>query len=366
VPASALGEVLTDIAFVSPAMGYGYFVHQGLQHCQAKVAATADGGAVFAHLVEVTSWDCDDNPPVSHLTFVDQEDGFLYGPSLFVTHDGGRAWSPGHLPGRVLTVQAVGHSVWAASARCPSPAARYCRLLLFESSDGRRAWLRAAVPAVAANPYFDGAGGSWLVRSGPDLAYLLSSPSGPQGSNNYYVQLWVTNNGGTSWAARRAPCNIGATAAVLSAAPDGTLFLVCAGGASAGFEPKSVLRSVDGGLHWALGVHCALGPTRAPGCSSYINGGYLAGVVAVSASTVFVFGVRSSLLVSRDGGTSWAPVSPLIGDTGGFSGPLLLFSAKDAIVLGTNPRTNEDVSLWATSDGGSRWTAVVPHIAQEP
>ena len=49
-------------------------------------------------------------------------------------------------------------------------------------------------------------------------------------------------------AARRAPCNIGATAAVLSAAPDGTLFLVCAGGANAGFEPKSVLRSVDGGL----------------------------------------------------------------------------------------------------------------------
>jgi hypothetical protein len=174
VPASALGEVLTDIAFVSPAMGYGYFVHQGLQHCQAKVAATADGGAVFAHLVEVTSWDCDDNPPVSHLTFVDQEDGFLYGPSLFVTHDGGRAWSPGHLPGRVLTVQAVGQSVWAASASCPNPAARYCRLLLFESSDGGRAWLRAAVPAVAANPYFDGAGGSWLVRAGPDLAYLLS------------------------------------------------------------------------------------------------------------------------------------------------------------------------------------------------
>ncbi len=79
-----------------------------------------------------------------------------------------------------------------------------------------------------------------------------------------------------------------------------------------------------------------------------------------------MFGMRSSLLVSRDRGTSWAPVSPLIGDTGGFSGPLLLFSANDAIALGTNPRSNEDVSPWATWDGGSRWTAVVPHIAQGP
>jgi hypothetical protein len=127
VPASALGDVLSDIAFVSPDTGYGYFVHQGPRHCQAKVAATDDGGAVFAHLVQVASWDCDDNPPVSHLTFFDKEDGFLYGPGLFVTHDGGRAWSPSHLPGRLLTVQAVGQSVWAASARCPNPAARDCR-----------------------------------------------------------------------------------------------------------------------------------------------------------------------------------------------------------------------------------------------
>lgn len=204
------------------------------------------------------------------------------------------------------------------------------------------------------------------MRTGPQAAYLLSGPTRAQGSNEYYATMWATSNGGTSWAARPVPCHIGAMAASLSVAPDGTLFVVCSGEPSAGFQPKSVLRSADGGLDWVVEVDCVLVPKPSPGCSSDVNGGYLAGITAVSSSTVFLFGGRSSLLVSRDAGAEWGLVHPFIGDSGGSSGPVLSFNRNEAVALGSNPRSDEAPTIWATFDGGVRWKALVPHIAQGP
>ncbi len=90
-----------------------------------------------------------------------------------------------------------------------------------------------------------GRGGQPLLRRGrrklvgalrPGFGVLIVQPERPPREQQLLRPALGYQQRRDLWAARRAPCNIGATAAVLSAAPDGTLFLVCAGGASAGLS----------------------------------------------------------------------------------------------------------------------------------
>ena len=93
---------LAAIAFTSPAAGYGSFTGQVGGRCQVLAGRTTDGGARFAHLARVTAWPCSSYPPAAALTADSHGDAFLYGPGLFVTHDGGRTWANGHQPGVVV------------------------------------------------------------------------------------------------------------------------------------------------------------------------------------------------------------------------------------------------------------------------
>jgi photosystem II stability/assembly factor-like uncharacterized protein len=215
---------------------------------------------------------------------------------------------------------------------------------------------------LAPTPYLGEAGQSWLDRTSVPTAYLMSSATGKPGSNDDHAPIWLTTDGGATWSEHSVPCHMAAMSASLSVAPDGTLFVVCAGDPSAGFQPKSVVRSTDGGARWTVEMSCDIDvPRPGPGCSSYVNGGYLGVIDAVSPSTVFLCGGRSSLLVSRDDGARWAPVRPLIGDTSGGSGPVIFFNQHDGVTMANNPRSQDELTIWSTSDGGVSWKAVVPH-----
>jgi photosystem II stability/assembly factor-like uncharacterized protein len=202
-----------------------------------------------------------------------------------------------------------------------------------------------------------------MVRIGQSSAYLVpNAVNNPQDRANA-APLWFTKDGGTSWSERSIPCavNVASTIA-LSAAPDGTLLAVCAGEPGAGSQAKSALRSTDGGITWTVESSCPIAsPPSTPGCAvGPLNLGYLGGIVAVSADTVFLYGDRSSLLVSHDGGALWQAVQPLIGDTSAGTGQAVFFTNSDGIVLGEGGDTNEVVTLWSTSDGGAQWSSVVP------
>jgi hypothetical protein len=214
--AVAAGERLSYIAFLNPSLGYGYFVHQGAVRCEAEVAPTDDGGAVFGPLAKVTSWDCADTPSVHYLAVDDDGDGFLYGPDLYVTHDGGRKWASGDVSGRVVSVQAVGESIWVVTARCANPAMRACRLALFESRNGAPTWAPEPVPVARANPYVGEAGQSWLARTSLSSAYLISNPGGIAGSNDDRAPMWSTTNSGATWSERSVPVPLPRHSSVMS------------------------------------------------------------------------------------------------------------------------------------------------------
>jgi photosystem II stability/assembly factor-like uncharacterized protein len=330
-----------------------------------------NGGATFGPLVPVTSWNCADNAPVRSLAFDDHGDGFIYGPDLFVSHDSGKSWTTSTQPGAVLAVEALGLSIWMVESGCPSAStAATCQLRLLESTDGGRTWSSSsAAPANAVgNPYLgQGAGGqTWLVRISKSSAYLLSNPAtNPQGLGSDEARLWFTTDGGASWSSRSIRCGIYALSVVLSAAPDGTLLAVCADGPEAGSQVKSALRSSDGGVTWTVQSSCPFtGSGSSPSCGTEpLNFGYLAGIDALSADTVFLFGDRSSLLVSRDGGAHWQAVQPLIGDTSGGTQQAIFFNSSNGVVLGENGNNNDVSTLWTTSDAGTHWTAVVPRVS---
>jgi len=352
------GARLDGITFVSPEAGYGMFTSRAAGRCQILAGRTADGGARFTTLTHVTTWRCGENLPANFLAADGHGDAFLYDPGLFVSHDGGRTWAPGHQPGTVLAVATLGRSGWLVRAGCPRRG-RACRLRLLESANGGRTWAAAptqpagaTVPEAGGQPAQEGAAGqTWLLRTGRSSGYVLSSPASDR------APMWFTADAGETWSKRQVRCGpVGAISATVSAAPDGTLLAVCAGQPGMGFQAKSVGRSGDGGRSWAVYTPCL--PVR-PYCRP-LDFGYLGQIAAVSAGTVFLVGDRSSLLVTTDGGAHWRAVRPLIGDTSGGTSQVMFVSRRAGFVLGDDERNNDVPTIWRTFDGGAHWARVTP------
>jgi len=357
-PAPALAAV----AFSSPTAGYGLFEQQGASSCSDSVGRTSDGGAHFTALARVTSWRCAGNDPAGWLAFDDHGDGFLYGPKLFTSNDGGASWARSAQPGAVLAVAAVGRSVWMLEQVCAAGAhSTNCPLRLFESADGGRHFtpspqqppltLAGRVVALNAGSAY---GQSWLVRVNAHAAYLLAPPVPRPPSTADSAPLLYTGDGGASWTTRRIPCRSGLSA-VLSVAPDDALFAVCAGEPGTGAQAKSTAVSTDGGRTWSVHAPCPNLNT----CRTPLNYGYLGEVDATSARTAFVIGDRSALLVTRDGGQSWTALGD-VGDVNGEPAQVAFFGATDGLVLGRANTATAPVTIWHTSNGGHSWSAVVP------
>jgi photosystem II stability/assembly factor-like uncharacterized protein len=359
---AAQSDQLTDIAFFDPTTGYGLFDRQAQPTCQAVVGSTATGGADFGSLTVVTSWPCANAAPVSQLAFDDHGDGFLYRPDLFVTHDAGVTWTQVSQSGVVLWVEALGSSVWIVESSCPAPTdlSHPCPMRLLESADGGRTWSGVGVPIGASTVGLSAQ--TWLVRLSTSAAYLASNPSFSPENQTSTAPLWYTADSGRTWSTRRVDCGFNALADAISVAPDGTLVAVCADQPSAGAQPKSTVRSTDGGFTWHTMTPCPGGGALTFGCvtTGPLAAGYLGEIDAVTADAVYLLGGRSPLLVTHDGGVTWSAVGgSTIGDTGGGGQNVIFFNPSDGVVLGDNGQTGA-TTIWSTSDGGATWDSVIP------
>lgn len=325
-----------SVTFVSP--DEGWVLGDTGAGTAAVVGRTTDGGS---------TWSVAPAPPITmpgnaagaEIRFADPADGwiFLTGDAaqkvLWSTHDGGATWSARGVPGPVEDLEAAGGAVymvaldpksgapgfriysapatsdrWAASATVvpvgagPVPAAR----IVLQGGSG---WIVENDRIVVAGARLDN--GTWAAWAPPcggakgSVALAASSASslvavcqegvwGPSDLGPGVTGAWLfgSSNGGQTWktVGRVGPDAFGAS--VVTSAPGDPQVVVTGGG-------SGLQASFDGGRTWQS-VYSSGGPSIAE---------FVGFTTATQGVAVFSGQSSSVMVMTRDGGHSWQPVT---------------------------------------------------------
>ena len=289
----------------------------GTEVCTA-LARTRDGGATW-HSVPVPAAVATAGPNgVSRVRFANPSDGWLFGPQVWATHDGGTSWHPvAPLGGPMISLEAAGGRAWG----------------LVGSAGGVSATVEAApVDTDDWKPVGPASAAIGIALHGK-VGYAVA----PDGA------LIALGPGSAGMEERGVPCPA-ATVAAIAAPSDTEVAVVCAADPGAGSSTKTLLLSHNGGRTWfTAGV--------AP------RGGQTSGLAAASTHTFVVAAASGASYLYRttDGGKTWKTVFT---DTGG-GAPLKELGFTDpthgVVVLGAIP----DAKLFVSSDAGVTWKAQV-------
>ncbi len=236
---------------------------------------------------------------VRYIRFLDERNGWIFGPDLYATSDGGQSWQAEKLSGTVLDIAAVnGSGAWALASECSSSGD--CQLKILATQGKESSWQELPnQPGLSGNSgrifrivtNMDGAG-----QVHPDQTFENDWVLGQAGPGQ--DSLAFSQDGGRSWAKLVVPCLSNLELPLLAAAPPQTLWLVCQGEPGAGQQIKKLFLSKDGG--WTMAEH-----TPPP------SSGYADAVFAMSDRRAF-FGLgRGTLLGTTDAGVNWYALLPI-------------------------------------------------------
>jgi len=149
--------------------------HCATAYC-TSVASTDDAGKTWSGVPAPPTGPADGAAGVSRVRFLDERDGWAFGPQLYATHDGGHTWTQVVTNGlRVTGLGTVGSRAFALFASCtgtgPAFAARCTSYTLYSSSASADDWTPVG-PATSALP-----GGAALMVLTGTRGYLLA-PNG--------------------------------------------------------------------------------------------------------------------------------------------------------------------------------------------
>ncbi|MGH8889655.1 MAG: hypothetical protein ACRDV3_07820 [Acidothermaceae bacterium] len=261
---------------------------------------------------------------ISRVRFATTDDGWVFGPELWSTHDGGLHWTHVLTAGPVGDVEASGGMAYALVGQ---------KLLRTKVSSD--AWSPVAGVTI------DSGSGSIALHA---HAGWVVTGGGP-GSTKLFM-----SSDGAAWHVVADPCNaLGTDWALSGVAPIDTssIFLLCVGDVGAGSESKKVLFSVDAGVH---GSPTVTDPPR---------GGDANGVAAASSSVVAVAARSgaSEVYRSSDAGKSWqSPLQQGDGGVGYFD--LGFTTATQGVVVYGQPGSGATPQLLMTHDAGATWAPI--------
>lgn len=336
VTAVPAGFRATDLSFVTTDHGWALGTAPcGAESCTIQLVTT-DGGATWARRpASGLPRTCSGAGCVAHVRFADSRVGYAYGPSLYLTTDGGAHWSP-QATSPVFGLEIAGGTVSRVVARqdgCPG-----CTFVLQTSDVGSAIWHTAYSSS-------DPRSAAALVRHGTRVAAaLLANPAG--GAGDAHALLVLSSDSGDTWQQQDDPCGPVSSNAVdevdtreLSYGPEGQLVALCVA-RQADAATSSVRLSTDSGR--------TFGPAR-PLTGAGIH------VAAVSADRLVaqvLDGSRDVLLLSSDGGRTWTEVAHQAAIGGRGQPGFLAFSTAR---VGTWVSA-EGTTLWRSTDGGATWT----------
>ena len=364
----ASGFQPTSITMVGPTHG-AVLGHAacGSKKC-AVLAGTADYGQTWSGLTPPPSGPPGDGKGVSQVRFLDNNDGWAYGPQLFQTSDGGQSWSgPLNTFGRsVVDLETADQRAFALFATCApgttGQAASCLSFTLYSAPVGSSNWLPVRVPAAdqAMKPAGGGSGSASLV--------LASGPAGQAGAGAGYV---LTPSGtvltgpltGSPW--QRAG-QIPATCAVGQAQPgngqpSGALLAsgTAAGAGATAAPPQLVLSCQTPPSSPASGQDKVIYISTSDGAHwQHVGSDHLAGAataLAASSDGLVILASTAGIDYSADSGKQWTRATIAGGlPNGGFSYVGMTSSTQGVAV----PADVSAGEIFTTTDGGRLWS---PH-----
>jgi photosystem II stability/assembly factor-like uncharacterized protein len=308
--------------------------------CRVLLERTTDGGTNWAKVATpavrlVMPFTTDSRFAVSTVRFENARDGWLFGPGLWATTDGGAQWTQESMPGKVIALAASDGVVFASvqPAKGGPDAAR-----LYQSTVGGTGWtLDSGVSPQAA-----------LAVSGHSVwAGIPGNPeSGPKPS------LWTSRDGGQHWSALSFHCpKVARSASPLAASSPEDVVMVCSdsGYPQPGSSVKEVFTSANGGRTFQLAGKPpepgeVYGLATPPGQPQVI--------------TLDAASGASFLYQSTDGGATWQTTTY---DDGGLSfRDLAYVSATTGYVIHFNggPVIAYTQGLMETTNDGATWQNV--------
>ncbi len=341
---------LLDTSWASATEGWALAAQPCARGTCTLLARTTDGGQHWEQLpappasIQNGTINCSVQACVSRVSFASPEIGYLYGPALLMTTDGGLTWhdQPGPQTETLTIVGGHVYRVAYTSSGCPGP----CQPSLLAAPAGSPSW-RTLIGQLAEPGRSDSA---QITGSGPDLLVAMyGSLAGPIPAQ---AVVYRSADGGGTWQQVADPCGgLGPKGArqeedliALAAAPGGVFAGLCAPHNITG---TFVIASADAGATWR--------PTAA------VPHGQWLGLVAVaSADTIAVASgatagsgtYTATLLVTTDGGRHWITVATDAQELTTRGVPAWLgFETRLAGQWLADPH-----GIWTTTDGGRHWT----------
>ncbi len=343
----------SSVTFVGPHTGWvigqaGSPGHCATQYC-TSVARTTDAGRTWSGVAAPLAGGPDGATGVGQIRFLNLKNGWAFGPGLFVTHTGGKTWTPVDTHGlRVTNLETVGNRVYALWASCTGTGAAYASncsaFTLYSAAAAGGAWAPVG-SATTGLSYGQGGQAPALTLTG-SRGYLLTA-----GGTLYAGPV----DGSLAWqqaGSLPGACGPGATGtggqpngALLGAVNATDLLLSClipSGGGSAagpGTEQKVIYSSSNGGANW---VRMGTAPAQGTVAS-----------LAASPSASLLLATDQGIELLPAGATGWraATLTSQV-PAGGFS-YVGMTTDKQGIALPAKPSAG---TVWFTFDGGLTWT----------
>ncbi len=288
---------------------------------------------------------------VSQVRFLNRDDGWVFGPELWWTRDGGQRWQQVNTGGeQVISLETVGTRAFAVFASCTPPATATpaggsggCyEYQLYSAAAGTSSW--RPVPGATS-----GTGGTAAVVLARDTGYLLASSA----DTERLARGPISATG--AWSTVSAPCPARAAAPnstatpyqgmlLATASPD-QLFAVCntsalgstgSTGTEQAAQAKEIVASADGGRTWHR---------RAV---AQIPGTAWSAAATPDGASLFI-ATSTGLYGSADGGASWRLI--MTGPPGGLG----YVGMTDNLQGFAIPAIRGHYGILFTTDGGQSW-----------
>jgi hypothetical protein len=336
----------TSVTFVGPHTGWvigqaGAPGRCATQYC-TSVARTNDAGRTWSGVPAPLTGAPDGATGVGQIRFLDLTDGWAFGPGLFVTHSGGKAWTAVGTGGlRVTDLETVGRRVFALWASCTGTGGAYASqcssFTLYSAPASGGSW--APVGAATTGLAYGQSGQAPSLALTGSRGYLLTADgtlySGPV-------------DGSAAWQKQGSlpdACDAGGTGAggqpngaLLGAANARDVLLTCLIPGSNSAEQKLVYSSPNRGASWL-----ALATAPAAG---------IAASLAASPSESLLLATDRGIELLPKGEIAWQRATlTAAAPAGGFS-YVGMTTDDQGIALPADPSAG---TVWFTFDGGQTW-----------